>query len=72
MVSETTSPEIMPACSRASAIITNQGGMMSHAAIVSREMGIPCIVGTQNATELIKDGMEIEVDASTGLIRLLK
>ncbi|OHA89017.1 MAG: hypothetical protein A2653_01570 [Candidatus Zambryskibacteria bacterium RIFCSPHIGHO2_01_FULL_43_25] len=71
LIAETTSPELMPACSKASAIVTNQGGMMSHAAIVSREMGIPCVVGTGNATDLIKDGDMVEVDGNNGLVRIL-
>jgi len=72
LVAETTSPEIIPACKKAVAIVTNQGGLLSHAAIVSRELGIPCIVGTGNATELIRNGDLIEVDADTGRIRILK
>lgn len=71
LIAETTSPELMPACSKASAIVTNQGGMMSHAAIVSREMNIPCIVGTGNATNIIKDGDLIEVDANSGSVKIL-
>lgn len=52
LVAETTSPELMPACKKAGAIVTDQGGLLSHAAIVSRELGIPCVVGTGNATEV--------------------
>ncbi len=70
LVAETTSPELMLACKKASAILTNQGGMMSHAAIISRELHIPCIVGTQNATRLIKTGDEIEVHADNGEVRI--
>ena len=72
LIAETTSPELMPACSKASAIVTNQGGMMSHAAIVSREMDIPCIVGTGNATDLLKDGDLVEVDGDRGVVRIMK
>ncbi len=71
LVAETTSPEFMPACSKAGAIITDQGGMLSHAAIVSRELNIPCIVGTGNATDLIKTGDSLEVDADNGIIYIL-
>lgn len=71
LVAETTSPELMPACSKAGAIITNQGGLLSHAAIVSREMNIPCIIGTGNATEILKDGMEVEVDANIGIVKII-
>ncbi len=69
LVAETTEPSIIAACKKASAIVTNQGGMMSHAAIVAREMKIPCIVGTGNATEVISDGDMIEVDAENGIVR---
>jgi phosphoenolpyruvate synthase/pyruvate phosphate dikinase len=71
LVADTTSPEYMPACKKASAIITNQGGLMSHAAIVARELGIPCIVGLGDATQHIQTGDEIEVDADKGLVRIL-
>ena len=53
---------------KAAAIITDEGGSTCHAAIVSRELGIPCIVGTGDATKLIKDGQLITVDAYTGAI----
>jgi phosphohistidine swiveling domain-containing protein len=72
LVAETTEPAIILACKKASAIVTNQGGMMSHAAIVSRELKIPCIVGTNNATEMIKTGNLIEVDADKGVVRIIK
>ncbi len=72
LIAETTSPELMPACKKAGGIITDQGGMLSHAAIVSRELNIPCIVGTGNASEVIKDGDEIEMDANTGIVTILK
>src|SRR3989344_2749231 len=71
LVAETTSPELMPACKKAGAIITDQGGLLSHAAIVSREMNIPCIVGTGNATEILKNGDMVEVDADTGIVRII-
>ncbi len=72
LVAETTEPSIIAACKKASAIVTNQGGMMSHAAIVAREMNIPCIVGVTNATEAIQDGDLIEVDADIGMVRILE
>ena len=71
LISDTTSPELMLACKKASAILTNQGGMMSHAAIVSRELGIPCIVGLYNVTEFIKDGDTVEVDGEKGIVRVI-
>jgi len=72
LVAETTEPSIITACKKASAIVTNQGGMMSHAAIISREMNIPCIVGTSIATDVIKDGDLVEVDANNGVIKILE
>jgi len=72
LIAETTSPEIMMACKKASAIVTNQGGMMSHAAIVSRELGIPCVVGAEIATQVLKDGDLVEVDADEGVVKILK
>ncbi|MEK7463613.1 MAG: PEP-utilizing enzyme [Patescibacteria group bacterium] len=72
LVADTTGPELLLACKKASAILTNQGGMMSHAAIVSRELNIPCIVGLKTATDLLKDGDVVEVDAEKGEVKLLK
>ncbi|MEO6536240.1 MAG: PEP-utilizing enzyme [Candidatus Paceibacterota bacterium] len=72
LVADTTAPEIILACKKAGAIVTNQGGMMSHAAIVARELNIPCIVGTGYATELIKTGDTIEVDANKGTVTILE
>lgn len=72
LVAETTGPEIMEACQKAGAIVTNQGGMLSHAAIVSRELGIPCIIATGNATDVLKDGDTVEVDAEKGMVRVVR
>jgi phosphohistidine swiveling domain-containing protein len=72
LVAETTGPDIIAACNKAGAIITNQGGMMSHAAIVSRELDIPCIVGVGDATHHISESEEIEVDADNGVVRKIK
>ena len=71
LISETTSPDIMVAIRKAGAIVTDQGGLMSHAAIMSREMNVPGIVGADKATRLIKEGDLIEVDAYTGIVRIL-
>ncbi len=65
LVAEMTSPDFVPAMKRAVAIVTNLGGRTSHAAIVSRELGIPCVVGTENATMVLKDGQEITVVVDT-------
>lgn len=55
----------------AGAIITDLGGILSHAAIVSRELGIPAVVGTRIATKQLPDGAQVEVDATNGVIRIL-
>lgn len=70
LVAPMTSPDYVPAMKRAAAIVTDQGGLTSHAAIVSRELGVPCIVGTKLATAKIKDGDIITVDGSKGLVYL--
>ena len=71
LVSHMTNPSIVPAMKKAAAIITEQGGVTSHAAIVSRELNIPCIIGTKIATRVLKDGDEVEVDANNGIIKKL-
>lgn len=72
LVTLMTSPDWVPAMKKASAIITNNGGMTCHAAIVSREMQIPCLVGTTSrgnaATKVLKNGQEITVDAKNGVV----
>jgi len=66
LVTEMTDPDWEPIMKIAAAIVTNRGGRTCHAAIVSRELGIPCVIGTQNATEKINYGQEITVDCSEG------
>ncbi len=66
LVSETTTPDWEPVMKTAAAIVTNRGGRTCHAAIVSRELGIPAVVGTDNATEVLKDGMEVTVSCAEG------
>lgn len=68
LVAPMTSPDYVPAMKKASAIVTDQGGMTSHAAIVSRELGIPCVVGTKIGTKTLKEGWVVSVDGSKGLI----
>jgi phosphohistidine swiveling domain-containing protein len=72
LVTGMTRPEFIPLMKLASAIITDEGGVTCHAAIVAREMKKPCIIGTKNATQVLKDGMEVEVDANKGIVRILK
>jgi phosphoenolpyruvate synthase/pyruvate phosphate dikinase len=71
LVSEMTRPDFLPLMKIAKAIITDEGGLTCHAAIVARELGIPCIVGTFKATSVIKDGQSIEVDANKGEVKIL-
>ena len=68
LVTEMTTPDFVPAMKRAVAIVTNRGGRTSHAAIVSRELGIPCVVGAEKATTTLIDGQIITVDGSRGSI----
>lgn len=72
LVTFMTRPEIVPFLKKARAIVTNEGGITCHAAIISRELNIPCIVGTKKATDILKDGDEVEVDANTGIVRVVK
>lgn len=72
LVAQFTTPDFVPAMERAVAIIADQGGVSSHAAIVSRELGVPCVIDTKNATRIIKDNDLVEVNAKTGLIKILK
>ena len=66
LVTEMTDPDWVPIMRIAAAIVTNKGGRTCHAAIISRELGIPCIVGTQNATEVIKNGQDITASCAEG------
>ena len=67
-----TRPEFVPLLKQASAIITDEGGITSHAAIVSRELKIPCIIGTKVATKVLKDGDKVEVNANHGVVRIIE
>ena len=69
LVAEMTSPDWVPFMRRAAAIVTDGGGMTSHAAIVSRELGVPCIVGTGRATHILRDGDVVTVDGREGVVR---
>jgi pyruvate, water dikinase len=68
LVTSMTTPDMVPAMSRAAGIVTDEGGMTCHAAIVSRELGVPCVVGTREATRTIADGAEVTVDGKTGSV----
>jgi pyruvate,water dikinase len=68
IVTEMTTPDMVPAMKRAGAIVTDEGGMTSHAAIVSRELGVPAVVGTGNAAALLEDGSVVTVDGEKGVV----
>lgn len=68
LVAPMTSPDYVPAMKRANAIVTDEGGQTSHAAIVSRELGIPCVVGTKDATKVLKEDTAVTVDGSRGFV----
>jgi phosphohistidine swiveling domain-containing protein len=72
LVAETTYPDHVSAMKQAIAFVTDEGGITCHAAIVSRELKIPCIVGTKIATQVLHDGDEVEVDADHGVVRIIK
>lgn len=67
-----TTPEFLPAMKKAAAFVTDEGGITCHAAIVARELKKPCIIGTKIATQVLKDGDEVEVDANKGIVRVVK
>ena len=71
LVTTLTDPTMVTAMVKAAAIVTDIGGITSHPAILSREMGIPCVVNTKSATKDIADGMRIRVDGSTGEVYVL-
>ncbi len=72
LVTTMTTPDFVPAMKKAAAIITDEGGITCHAAIISREMNKPCIIGTKIATKVLYDGDEVEVDATKGVVRIIK
>lgn len=72
LVTHMTTPNYVPAMRKAAAVVTDEGGMTCHAAIVSRELRIPCIVGTKVATQVLKDGMTVEVLASRGMVKIVQ
>ncbi|UCD04451.1 MAG: hypothetical protein JSW73_02355 [Candidatus Woesearchaeota archaeon] len=72
LVSSFTSPSFVPLIEKAGAILTDEGGILSHAAIISREMNKPCIIGLKNATKILVDGEIVEVDANLGIVVIKK
>lgn len=72
LVSPMTIPDFLPAMKKASAFVTDEGGILCHAAIVAREFNKPCIVGTKFATTILRDGNFVEVDANRGIVTIIK
>lgn len=72
LVAPTTAPSYIFGMEKASAFITDEGGITSHASIVAREMKKPCVIGTKIATKVLKDGDMVEVDADKGIVRMIK
>ncbi|MCX6786562.1 MAG: PEP-utilizing enzyme [Candidatus Kaiserbacteria bacterium] len=72
LVAANTNPDYLPIIRKAAAIVTDEGGITSHAAIVAREFKIPCIVGTKVATKILKNGDVVEIDSRKGMVRLIK
>ena len=72
LVTGNTGPDLLPIINKVSAIVADEGGLLCHAAIVSREMKKPCVVGARKATKVFKDGDLVEVDAEKGIVRKLK
>lgn len=71
LVTGMTNPQLVPFLGNVQAIVTDEGGLMCHAAIISRELNIPSIVGTQDATQIFKDGDEVEVNTETGTVTFI-
>lgn len=69
LVSYATNPNMVPLMKKSAAVVTDEGGVTCHAAIVSRELNIPCVIGTRFATKVLKDGQKVEVDATKGIVR---
>ncbi|MFH2104891.1 MAG: PEP-utilizing enzyme [Parcubacteria group bacterium] len=72
LISPATDPSFIVAIKKAAAIVTDKGGITCHAAITSRELDIPCVIGTKIATQVLQDGDKIEVDANQGLVNIIK
>lgn len=72
LVTGMTRPEYVPLMSKAGAVVTDEGGVTCHAAIISRELNVPCIVGTRRATHVLRDHMLVEVNADEGMVYILE
>lgn len=72
LVAQFTTPDFVPAMEKAAAIVADQGGLSSHAAIVSRELGVPCVIATGNGSRVIHDNDWLEIDAQKGTVKIIK
>jgi rifampicin phosphotransferase len=72
LVTPSTTPDYVPTLKRVQAVITEEGGVLSHASVISRELHIPCIIGTKIATQVLHDGDLVEVDADNGVVRVIE
>jgi phosphohistidine swiveling domain-containing protein len=72
LVTTMTTPDFVILMQKSIAIVTDIGGMLSHASIVSRELGVPCVIGTKFATQVLHDGDLVEVDADNGVVRIIE
>jgi pyruvate,water dikinase len=72
LVTAATNPAFVVAMKKASAIVTDEGGVTCHAAILSRELGIPCVIGTKMATQVLRDGDKLKIDATEGIVKKVK
>ena len=71
LVTSMTTPNMAPLVKNAVAVVTDEGGVLCHAAIIARELNKPCIVGTKIATQVLKDGDMVEVDANKGVVKII-
>ena len=72
LVTAATNPAFVVAMKKAAAIVTDEGGITCHAAILSRELGIPCVIGTKIGTQVLKDGDRLKIDATEGVVKKVK
>ncbi len=72
LVTAMTTPDYLPAMKKAAAFVTDEGGITCHAAIVARELRKPCIIGTKVATQVLKNGDLVEVDATNGVVNIIQ
>lgn len=72
LITPSTTVDYVPILRQVKGIVTDEGGVLSHASVISRELHIPCVIGTKNATKVLKDGDMVEVDANNGMVKVLK